>query len=559
MRKQLYLIPIISWVLGLLSACSPSVDRVDGLLEQVDKYMEIHPDSALLLLQEIPQPEKLQGRQRADYALLLTQARDKNYLDSLQSDSLMKIAVDYYKDGTDKVKAGKAFFYYGRLLHDNDTLAIKYYQKAETMFEGTDEDMFLGLLMEYTGYLNFKQKMYGTAIENFKKSITYYEQINHKSGIVHACRNIARGYYYKMNNDSACWYTNRGLALIRDDNDSVKSDLLQMLGLVYFREKRYNEAVTSFKQAIEYSQQVSDLYGYHISLGRTYLDMGKLTDAERCFKLCLEYACNYPFSLAGAYNYLCQLKKKEKNYFEALAYKEKSDSLLEIVHNESIQKQLLFLQEQFNSEKIKMENAQIRLEKDKQTYFYLFILLVVLILSLWLIYYFYKRYQERHQSDLQAIQKNEQIITDYALRIGELEQKGEIGHKEIGLLNQKILLLGIENKKLRKNVNLDALFLINQLREGSILVEKLSSDEWQHIFDYLDLVFGSFFSRLKEHYQLTKTDLILAALLKLGFSNEQLILVFDCLANSLFKMKQRLKHRLNIEKGESLEEFIMKY
>lgn len=559
MRKQLYLIPIISWVLGLLSACSPSVDRVDGLLEQADKYMEIHPDSALLLLQEIPQPEKLQGRQRADYALLLTQARDKNYLDSLQSDSLMKIAVDYYKDGTDKVKAGKAFFYYGRLLHDNDTLAIKYYQKAQTMFEGTDEDMFLGLLMEYTGYLNFKQKMYGTAIENFKKSITYYEQINHKSGIVHACRNIARGYYYKMNNDSACWYTNRGVALIRDDNDSVKSDLLQMLGLVYFREKRYNEAVTSFKQAIEYSQQVSDLYGYHISLGRTYLDMGKLIDAERCFKLCLEYAGYNTFNQAGAYNYLCQLKKKERNFFEALKYKEISDSLLEIVHNENIQKQLLFLQEQFNSEKMKMENTQIRLAKDNQTYFYSFILLFVLAVSGWLIYFFHKTYKERHLSDLEVIQKNEQIITEHAIRIGELEQKGDIGHKEIGLLNQKILLLGIENKKLRKNVNLDAIFLINQLREGSILVEKLSSDEWQHIFDYLDLVFGSFFSRLKEHYQLTKTDLILAALLKLGFSNEQLILVFDCLANSLFKMKQRLKHRLNIEKGESLEEFIMKY
>ena len=40
--------------------------------------------------------------------LLLTQARDKNYLDSLQSDSLIKIAVDYYKD--DGVKAGKALF-----------------------------------------------------------------------------------------------------------------------------------------------------------------------------------------------------------------------------------------------------------------------------------------------------------------------------------------------------------------------------------------------------------------------------------------------------------------
>lgn len=559
MRRQLYLISIILWVLGFMGACTPTVDGVDRLLNSADGYMEVYPDSALLFLKKIPQPEKLSGRQRADYALLLTQARDKNYLDSLQSDSLIEIAVDYYKDGEDKVKAGKAFFYYGRLFQDNDTLAIKYYQKAQTMFEGTGEDMFLGMLMEYTGYLNFKQKMFETAIENFKESITYYDKINHKSGIVHACRNIARSYYYKMNNDSACWYTNKGLALIRDDNDSVKSDLLQMLGLVYFREKRYDEAVTSFKQAIKYSKQVSDLYGYHISLGRTYLDMGKLNDAERCFKLCLEYACNYPFSLAGAYNYLCQLKKKEKNYFEALAYKEKSDSLLEIVHNENIQKQLLFLQEQFNSEKIKMENAQIRLEKDKQTYFYSFILMLVLAVSGWLIYFFHKTYKELHLSDLEIIQKNEQIITEHAIRIGELEQKGKIGHKEIGLLNQKILLLGIENKKLRKNVNLDAIFLINQLREGSLLVEKLSSDEWQHIFDYLDLVFGSFFSRLKEHYQLTKTDLILGALLKLGFSNEQLILVFDCLANSLFKMKQRLKHRLNIDKGESLEEFIMKY
>ena len=57
--------------------------------------METCPDSALLLLNQIPQSEKLQGKECADYALLLTQARDKNCLDSLQSDSLIKLAVDY--------------------------------------------------------------------------------------------------------------------------------------------------------------------------------------------------------------------------------------------------------------------------------------------------------------------------------------------------------------------------------------------------------------------------------------------------------------------------------
>lgn len=48
--------------------------------------------------------------------MLLTQALDKNYLDSLQSDSLITIAVEYYKREGDKLKAGKAYFYYGKVM-----------------------------------------------------------------------------------------------------------------------------------------------------------------------------------------------------------------------------------------------------------------------------------------------------------------------------------------------------------------------------------------------------------------------------------------------------------
>lgn len=36
--------------------------------------MDVYSDSALLLLEQIPHPEKLRGKQRADYVLLLTQA-----------------------------------------------------------------------------------------------------------------------------------------------------------------------------------------------------------------------------------------------------------------------------------------------------------------------------------------------------------------------------------------------------------------------------------------------------------------------------------------------------
>lgn len=57
--------------------------------------MAEYPDSALIFLESIPFPQKLSRADRALYALLLTQARYKNYI-TLDDDSLIKVAVDYY-------------------------------------------------------------------------------------------------------------------------------------------------------------------------------------------------------------------------------------------------------------------------------------------------------------------------------------------------------------------------------------------------------------------------------------------------------------------------------
>ena len=109
--------------------------------------------------------------------MLLTQARDKNYLDSLQSDSLIKIAVDYYKD--DGVKAGKALFYYGKVaaLQDNDTLAIQAYLSALAKLEKTEEYKMMALVHQYVGRLNDDSEMYDMALDNYRKSIFYNKKV----------------------------------------------------------------------------------------------------------------------------------------------------------------------------------------------------------------------------------------------------------------------------------------------------------------------------------------------------------------------------------------------
>lgn len=68
-----------------LSSCSSSVKN--PLLLCADSLMEVSPDSALSILESISSPQKLSRADRALYALLLTQARHKNYV-PLDDDSL---------------------------------------------------------------------------------------------------------------------------------------------------------------------------------------------------------------------------------------------------------------------------------------------------------------------------------------------------------------------------------------------------------------------------------------------------------------------------------------
>lgn len=82
-------------------------------LNRAELIMDDQPDSALLILSRIktPLPTK---KQEAKYALLLSQAYDKNYID-LTTDSLISLAVDYYKMHGPLEDRMKAWFYLGRI------------------------------------------------------------------------------------------------------------------------------------------------------------------------------------------------------------------------------------------------------------------------------------------------------------------------------------------------------------------------------------------------------------------------------------------------------------
>lgn len=553
-----YLFFIFLFIGGGFVSCKQTNSDVE-LLEQVERYVEVYPDSAMQLLNLLQYPEKLHGKERADYALLLTQILDKNYLDSLQSDSLIKIAVDYYKGSGDNVKAGKSYYYLGKTLVVKGKLseAMEAFLEALAFLKETTEYKLLGLLSEHIGYLNLGQGMSEQSIGNYRQSIYYYELAGDKIGEIYGCRNVARGYLAEQNNDSARWYVNKGLSLLPDTTTQVKSSLLHVLGLIAKSEKRYLQAIDFFVSAIRSNINTNDGLRYYLSLGYTYMDIGKFALAEKCFRHCM--GAKDVFISSGAYNYLYLLKKEECSYKEALLYKEKSDSILEVVSNDKLRNQLLALQKKYEAEKLIMENRQIKLEKENQTYLYLFIVLFISGLG----FYVIKKYKKKNIRNIEALRKNEKTIEEYLYKIARLEQKEEreqeAKKETIGKLNRKILDLTLENKKIRNSSSVEALFVLEELKQGRLVAERMTASERQSIFDFLDLVYANFISRIKTDFDVTKGELLLAALIKLDFSTKQLMIVFDCEVKSIYKSKQRLKSHLRLNKDDSLEQMIAFY
>lgn len=91
----------ISILLGIVCLCiiGCTGKHTELLLHQADSLLLVQPDSALALLERMPHERgALSRKNAARYALLWAQATDKCFQSLLPCDSLLDVALRYYKD-----------------------------------------------------------------------------------------------------------------------------------------------------------------------------------------------------------------------------------------------------------------------------------------------------------------------------------------------------------------------------------------------------------------------------------------------------------------------------
>jgi len=128
---------IIATILTVsLTSCSTTPNE----LKIAEQVMEVHPDSALRILQRLPQEKYCSEANRALYGILLFQALDKNYM-SLQPDSLIDFSIDYYLKQENKPRLAMAYFYRGRKLKyktEYEKASIEYYKSIDNCNPNSD-------------------------------------------------------------------------------------------------------------------------------------------------------------------------------------------------------------------------------------------------------------------------------------------------------------------------------------------------------------------------------------------------------------------------------------
>lgn len=130
-------ISILTLTTGAISCSDRDIIRQ---LDDVGSYINEYPDSALSVLDSL-YTTGMQGREaNAQFALLYSMALDKSYID-VTDDSLINIAVDWYRRHGTADERLKSYYYQGRIYQnagDNEA-AMESFVRAETTSENENE------------------------------------------------------------------------------------------------------------------------------------------------------------------------------------------------------------------------------------------------------------------------------------------------------------------------------------------------------------------------------------------------------------------------------------
>ncbi|QUT31876.1 Tetratricopeptide repeat protein [Bacteroides xylanisolvens] len=514
-----------------LSSCSsPSVKN--QLLLCADSLMETYPDSALSILESITYPQKMPRADRTLYALLLTQARHKNYI-ALEDDSLIKTAVDYYGDKKKSLRAAKAHYYWGAIYSEKGyaSFAVEEYLTAIRLMPVRNE--FLAMIYDNLAECYEEDRLYNVAIENYRAA---YQILKGKDEQTYPMRGIARVFLLQNEKDSALYYYQQALdCALADQDSSLIGALYHDLAMVYSEKKDYIQADKFVSKAILLQGQ--DAINTCLSKAQIMLNLNKLDSASYFFSKNMDELDIY--GKAVCYDGMYQIAKRKGEWKTATenmdAYKILYDSMQIMTDNEELNRLM---------DKHQLEEHKRLLSEHTRT---LIFSLITAFSSLMIICVFCfmwnDRKRKKHYIALQHELTQKRVDT-MLLKEEELSEsnKEHIDKKRSELTEQQIQLC---ISVLKTTDCYDQLEALERATPKQLLVMRSLRKE---IRSDISNAFVDVMMNLKERYPaLTGDDVFFCVLSLLCCSKTVVMELMDATSDALKTRKNRIKNKMDAQ------------
>lgn len=539
------------WVfvfVGWFFSCQSDYTKNESIL-RAEKLLCISPDSAFSILAGIKQPEKLSRADNAAWCLHYTHAQYK-LQQKINSDSLIKISINYYSKRNLPKYCGTAWYLLGCIYSSNNQKpeAVSAFKKAEDILKNTKEDRLKGLVAFNIGYISMQDELYTHSLSYFRNSIKYFEYSGDNKYKAYAYKEISN-MYDQMNYsfDSVFHYLNLAANFSRQTNDTINYYHILILQGKLFLEK---DSYRSKEYILKGYKHFPDNRPYYAAyLANAYSRLNRPDSAKYYLNVSLADTTKSPYKIIGLHA-AALIAKNDHNYKKAYDYLEESYVQRDTTYERNMRSQLYRIDKQYDLTQKEAENNQLKIDNRNKIIW--IALLIITGLSVLIIFLLINSKHKRKHA------------------INEIEKQKLKYETETSLMKnvQKRELLS-----LRIQTKIDNTLTFNKLQKNCLQKEKMESfvqevakqsiiaeNEWPDYVSEVDLLFENRITSLKQDYkELTIADLIVIVLIGLKISISDACSLLDMSKNTMYTRRRTIKVRLKLEEDINLEKWIVEY
>lgn len=550
----------------LFPSCRRQSGDIDSFLHNAESLMNEHPEDALSIIRHIDRRKIYSSASEARYALLYSQALDKNYVD-VTSDSLTAVAVNYYDRHGTKHERAMAHYYQGRVFSNagNFDAAIRSYSLAEDAASGTDDYYLLGLINNAVGNLYYKQYDLDEALKRDQRAATYFHLA--QSPYNEALAYIGIGVICSLKGDNLQMTEEYDKAIEIYKTIGATDRIIPLYeDLVVKTRLDAKGDIASIKRDLRvyyaaYNQGEIPLQSYGLWQD-IYLKASQLDSAEMFGKEILRNRQAFnAHKIAGCYSLLERIEMARENYPEAYRYVKQYIAVMDSINQEKEEALVLELEQKYRNRILNQSYENLKQHNDQQRIITGLVLLFSLSLLVAGLLYL-RKWRENAALKMREAEAEKESLGRACRELqGQLGTVGdrvdtddEQERQLFDALEERMVVL--RNWVDKAETMKPALFMKSFRDYMTVNVKsKHALSDLQYVVNrkYFGVV-----DYLKAHYpELRKQDLDLCCLLCFGFSQHGICYLYNYEdIGSFYNKRSRLRKKLGLPPERTLESFI---